>query len=304
MWEILIFDPILVPDHSKDSNRLMSLHSDPSHPREGDSEHEGIVMDLDDTKRFYLLSEAQELHKNEWFPVIRTAEVMSSGAEYQITKECWIDLPLHSKDRSYENGLEGLDLIKIDGETYFVGICEGGGCHKLENSKLEKLDKSGDSEGRGMLVVIPFDPITDSTYPPFDCKYNTVDEGKILLPQSAEFKDYSDLRHRVTSDENVYLLVVLSQLGRGFWTGQVTWSKGDGDSVSADFSGDCKRQDFPQNGAGEDMFCNVEGVAWRCSEVEGETTQFVMVSDGVKNGDDEECEATDQSVHIFKQRFK
>lgn len=282
LWEIAMVNTDLVPNSA---NQFLSL----SPHRSGDSGHEGIAMDLDDSSRFFLLSEAEELGTgpHPWYPVIRDAKMNSKGTKYKIQRECYVDLPLSSDKK----GLEGLDLIRIRGIKHFIGLCEGNNCNDL-----------GVQEKRGMLVVMQFEAVPDERFADhgIHCKYRRVDGRETYLPETAKFEDYADIRHRPTKKEGVYDLVIVSQQNSAFWLGTVDWKFGASAPPHFEMS---FSQKFPVNAVGKKMFCNVEGVEFRDSTKGGRATEFIMVSDSVKKTKDgPECGEKDQSVHIIKKR--
>eukprot|EP01084_Bolivina_argentea_P184870 318838_1 len=92
-------------------------------------------------------------------------------------------------DASYNKGFESLNLIEIDGQKYFVGLCEGNYCD---------AGSKGKDPGHGRMILINYEPqvlTTDDTEYTYlmddgiDCIYTVVDQYK--LPNYIDFIDYS-----------------------------------------------------------------------------------------------------------------
>eukprot|EP01084_Bolivina_argentea_P205695 351348_1 len=111
-----------------------------------ESGYEGITRDPD-TDIFYLLTEAQAFTDNNGdtvnHPVIR-AVTYDEQETYTEQQMCVVDF----LDASDNKGFESLNLIEIDGQKYFVGLCEGNYCE--DGSK-------GRDPGHGRMILINYE---------------------------------------------------------------------------------------------------------------------------------------------------
>ena len=107
LWELIRLNSDLVWN---EENGFLSPTSSSMADHGGDSQLEGIALDLEDEDRFYLLAEA-EMFGDDLFPVIRRAMVRSPTT-YELETKCIVDFKLESDGK----GLEGLNLIRIDDE--------------------------------------------------------------------------------------------------------------------------------------------------------------------------------------------
>ena len=184
-------------------------------------------------------------------------------------------------------------MITIDGNKYFVGLCEGNHCD---------TGSKGKDSGNGMVVLIEFEPeilvkdeAGDYEYLVdigINCLYKSIKMYK--LPAFIDFIDYSALQFKAqnASYNNHYDLAIVSQESSALWVGEIEWTLDDGPVFKDD--GDIYK--FPKGGDCETIFCNVEGVTFI------NDGQFVMVSDQAKNKGKQPwiCGLRDQSIHIFK----
>jgi len=250
-----------------------------------ESGFEGITFDPQ-TDSIYVVAESVEFTNNDgetvYHPVITTINY-EDGDTYQETNVCISDFEAPSDNK----GFESLNLIVIDDQKYFVGLCEGNHCD---------AGKKGKDSGNGRIILIEFEPVNISKSYQYlndvgiDCMYKSIETYK--LPKYIDFVDYSAMQFRKTKNKNnKFDVVVVSQESSAIWVGKVEWSLNNG----PDFD-DGKIYEFPKGGNCETMFCNVEGVAF------DDNNQFVMVSDATKHKGKQPwiCSEKDQSVHIFK----
>jgi hypothetical protein len=157
-------------------------------------------------------------------------------------------------------GLEGLTCVHRAGRSYLLGLCEGNRCED---------GREGRRPGGGRIQV-------------FERGRRQWDRvGTIRLPASLWFEDYSSLS--VAGDR----MVVVSQASSALWVGRLrpsSWELADDEGVWV----------FPSDREGRTVYCNVEGVSWVA------TDRVVVVSDRAKReGQDQQCRAKDQSIHVF-----
>lgn len=258
-----------------------------------DSGFEGITRDAA-TDILYILTESVLFKNNKnkivYHPIIRSAKYDEMSA-YTVNAICAIDFIAPSDNK----GFEGLNLIHIDGQKYFVGLCEGNHCES---------GSKGKESGNGRVVLIDFVPEMLSNNGGeyqylidvgIDCLYKTIKQFK--LPSYIDFIDYSALQFRAhdMGQDNLYDLAIVSQESSSLWIGQVEWSVDDGPDFDVnDDNG--KIYQFPKRNDCETVFCNVEGVTFI------NNSQFVMVSDEAKKDGKQPwiCGEKDQSIHIFK----
>jgi hypothetical protein len=157
-------------------------------------------------------------------------------------------------------GLEGLTCVHRAGRTFLLGLCEGNRC---------KDGREGRRPGGGRVQV-------------FERGSRQWDHvGTIRLPSSLWFEDYSSLS--VAGDR----MAVVSQASSALWVGRLrpsSWELADDQGVWM----------FPPDQEGRTVYCNVEGVSWVAPD------RVVVVSDRAKReGQDQQCRAKDQSIHVF-----
>jgi hypothetical protein len=176
--------------------------------------------------------------------------------DFRYQENNWADFCLEGENK----GIEGLAYVHRDGHDYVLGLCEGNKC---------RGGKRGRKPGGGRIQV--FQKGTDQ----WDHK------GTIKLPKAVQFQDYASL------DVDKSRIAVVSQITSALWIG--TFRAG-----SWDFVDDGVIFRFPQNEAGETVYCNIEGVSWITRR------QIVVVSDKSKPGTQSDlCRRKDQSIHIF-----
>eukprot|EP01083_Nonionella_stella_P075126 204029_1 len=257
-----------------------------------DDGYEGVTHD-DENDVFYLLSESVGFDDDDsgdtfHHPILR-AVVYDEQSTFTQTQICAVDYDMPSDNK----GLEGVDIIVIDGVKYFVGLCEGNYCSKSD---------AGKDVGHGRILLFEYEPtsiVADGSY-----EYLILSEGiqcihQVInvyeLPAYIEFIDYSDIefKHRNDTDvANQYYVAIVSQSSAAFWMGEVTWSSVDGPEFNEDY--DSEIYEFPRGGDCEVIFCGVEGVTF-VNEYE-----FVMVSDKANVGSPWVCGSKSESIHIFK----
>jgi hypothetical protein len=157
-------------------------------------------------------------------------------------------------------GLEGLTCVHRAGRTFLLGLCEGNRC---------KDGREGRRPGGGRIQV-------------FERGGRQWDRvGTIRLPASLWFEDYSSLS--VAGDR----MVVVSQASSALWVGRLqpsSWELAADEGVWV----------FPPDREGRTVYCNIEGVSWVAPD------RVVVVSDRAKReGQDQQCRAKDQSIHVF-----
>eukprot|EP01083_Nonionella_stella_P075125 204027_1 len=274
-----------------DDNLLVSPSTDIKINKDDDG-YEGITHDFENDV-FYLLTESVGFDDDDsgdtfHHPILR-AVVYDEQSTFTQTQICAVDYDMPSDNK----GLEGVDIIVIDGVKYFVGLCEGNYCSKSD---------AGKDVGHGRILLFEYEPtsiVADGSY-----EYLILSEGiqcihQVInvyeLPAYIEFIDYSDIefKHRNDTDvANQYYVAIVSQSSAAFWMGEVTWSSVDGPEFNEDY--DSEIYEFPRGGDCEVIFCGVEGVTF-VNEYE-----FVMVSDKANVGSPWVCGSKSESIHIFK----
>lgn len=233
------------------------------------------------------MTESAEFSNNDgdtvYHPLVREVQY-HDGSTYSENRLCAVDFEAPSDNK----GFEGLQLVNVDGEKFFVGLCEGNHC--------AKGDKGRDA-GNGRVVVFGFGQkeIDDEQYQylmdvGIGCLYSTMQT--VDLPKEIEFEDYAALQFRPRDGESANFDVVIgSQESAAIWVGTAEWTQSEGLKF-----GNGTIYQFPKTGNCETQFCNVEGVAMLNDD------ELVMVSDKAKKGGKQPwiCGAKDQSIHIFK----
>ncbi len=174
-----------------------------------------------------------------------------------------LDFPLPSANK----GLEGLTLVRRDGDVFLLGLCEGNRC---------RSGKEGRRPGGGRVQVFERRRAHNGW------RYLST----LRLPESVQFEDYSSLS--VNGDR----ITVVSQQSSALWVGRLApddpW-RVEGDGVT---------YTFPRGHEGQPRYCTIEGVSWL------DPRRVVVVSDKVKKDDIPKdgghCLATQQCVHIFQ----
>ena len=176
--------------------------------------------------------------------------------DFRYLEFAWVDFPLEGANK----GMEGITYIQRSGQDYVLGLCEGNKC---------RSGKKGRKPGGGRIQILQRGAKQwDKT-------------GTLKLPKSVAFEDYACL------DADEGRIAVVSQMTSALWIGQL---KED----SWEWADEGKIYQFPHDEAGEEIYCNIEGVNWVTP------TQLVFVSDKRKPGEQpKKCAEKDQSIHIF-----
>jgi len=209
---------------------------------------------------FYALIEA--LPRGKGF----TAAVDEYDENLVLLSHDRLDFPLASENK----GLEGLTLVRRNGEVFLLGLCEGNRCAS---------GKEGRRPGGGRVQIFG--------------RRRTHNGWRHLstlrLPESLHFEDYSSL---TVHGERI---AVVSQESSALWIGRLApdepW-RVDDEGVT---------YPFPHGDEGRPRYCTVEGVSWL------DPARVVVVSDKVKRDElskvGGDCLATQQCVHIFEVPF-
>jgi hypothetical protein len=207
--------------------------------------------------RFYALIES--LPKGNGF----TAAVDEYDENLVLLSHDRLDFPLASENK----GLEGLTVVRRDGEMFLLGLCEGNRCES---------GREGRRPGGGRIQVFG----RRRTHKGW--RHLTT----LRLPESLRFEDYSSLT------VNGERIAVVSQESSALWIGRLA----TGDQWRLD--GDGVTYPFPRGDERRPLYCTVEGVSWLDSR------RVVVVSDKMKKNevrkDGRDCLATQQCVHIFE----
>ncbi|MGV1007858.1 MAG: hypothetical protein ACOYBY_04520 [Dermatophilaceae bacterium] len=168
----------------------------------------------------------------------------------------WVDIPLAKANK----GLEGLDLVRRDGQTHLLGLLEG-------NRGL--AGKAGRRPGGGRVHVLAED----------DARWHSI--ATIHLPRSLPFEDYSAIS--VVDDR----VAVLSQESSAVWIGRL-------DPTAWDIMGDGVVHPFPLDASGRSRYRTTEGVAWLTER------ELAVVSDRETKALATAKQDKAQSVHVVE----
>lgn len=207
-------------------------------------------------QRWYCLIEASETPAGHFKPGLDEFD-----DSFRLIASHWLDYQLKRENK----GIEGLSTLRLHGEDYVLGLCEGNAC---------KSGSAGREPGQGRIQVF-----RRST-----ADWEHVDT--IRLPRSVQFADYAglDVRDRIMS--------VVSQASSALWVGRL---RADPEGFHDLFEDDGCTYLFPRNRAGRIVYCNIEGVTWLPDG------RLVVVSDRCKPDEQSaRCQQKDQSIHIFK----
>lgn len=175
---------------------------------------------------------------------------------FRYLENNWVDFALAGANK----GMEGLAYVQRGGQDYVLGLCEGNKC---------RGGKRGRKPGGGRIQLFQ------------KGSGQWEHKGTIKLPKAVQFEDYASL------DVDGRRVAVVSQATSALWTGvfqEDNWGFVDDGTIYP----------FPRNGAGEAVYCNMEGVAWITP------SQIVVVSDKRRPGKQPgACEEKDQSIHVF-----
>jgi len=202
-------------------------------------------------KRFYLLQESRK-KGSHFFAKLTTSQDLLRA---ELGQTQWLDFELPSGNK----GLEGLAFFSRDGKNYLLALCEGNRC---------KTGKKGKKVGKGRLLLFG------------ERAGRWAFEGKIKLPKSVRFVDYSGLSVKNNR------IAITSQESSSLWLGRLKknkWAFKD--------KGEIYR--LPRNSAGKLLYCNIEGVSWLAE------SRLLLVSDRRKKSkQSKRCKLKDQSIHI------
>ena len=201
--------------------------------------------------RFYVLIESLRRGRATYM-----AAVQEYDAGFRYIGSAWLDFPLDRPNK----GLEGLTCVHRDGQTYLLGLCEGNRC---------KGGAEGRVPGGGRIQVFRRG------------RRNWDRVGKIRLPETVPFEDYSGLA--VSGDR----VAVISQVSSALWLGRLSpdgWQVTDAGTTYA----------LPRDADGNITYGTAEGVSWITPD------QVVICSDKAKPEQDPRCRAKDQSIHVFR----
>ncbi len=222
------------------------------------SEYEAITWD-NKTEHLYVMVEMERMERDradEYGKVIPYEINLTAGSDE------WTDFSFEIHNKGFEGAawLYHCSSADIDGDEYILGLCEGNGCND-ENDTAEP--------GNGRVVVMGRKFSADGTP-----TWKEIDNGKLHLPDTACFGDYSDIalypRFPEACDCNpgicegcenlcpkgngTYAVAVVSQESSALWLGTLDttdWSFDEGQVYL-----------FPKTEAGRRIYDNVEGVTF------------------------------------------
>jgi hypothetical protein len=184
------------------------------------------------------------------------AQVDEYDHELRFIKSAWLDFPLDRPNK----GLEGLTCVRRQEGVYLLGLCEGNRC---------RGGLSGGEPGRGRVQVFR------------QGIHHWEHLTTIRLPPTLKFGDYSSI---ALAGERI---AVLSQESSALWVGELSSSTWEVVSEGGTYQ-------FPRDGEGRTLYCNVEGVSWIAPD------RLVVVSDRAKPASQHKrCRRKDQSIHLF-----
>jgi len=268
-WAISKFDASLTPFST--SNVQIG---DPDRETE-DSGYEALVHH---NNTFFVVRESVE-HMNtisdssSYHAIIEELVITDDGLDYQIIDQCKCEYEFEGDSKGFEGAF---GMLGLDGEFYMIGLCEGNHC-----SEGRKFDA-----GNGRLILMKKNAANVND----DCIWKTV--KKIDIPESANFRDYSDIE--VTSTGKV---IVTTQEDSAFWIGQLNGINDgvlDPDGIVFD-ADEYKIYEFPKSNECFPVYCNVEGVTFINDQM------IMAVSDKMKSKGKQPfwCLEKDQSIHAF-----
>ncbi|MBJ7614338.1 MAG: hypothetical protein JF924_18685 [Candidatus Dormibacteraeota bacterium] len=184
------------------------------------------------------------------------ARVDEYDHELRYIKSAWLDFPLDQANK----GLEGLTCVRREEGIYLLALCEGNRC---------RGGLSGERPGSGRIQVFR------------EGVHHWEHVTTIRLPPALEFLDYSSI---ALADDRI---AVLSQASSALWIGELSRS-------TLEVVSEGRFYQFPRDGEGRTLYCNVEGVSWIAPD------RLVVVSDRMKPaGQQKRCRSKDQSIHLF-----
>jgi hypothetical protein len=217
--------------------------------REGEG-YEDIAFSRS-TRRFYLLVEAQKHTDGTYKALI---DEYDESAHYKERR--WIDVPFEKRNR----GFEGLSAVRWRGQDYLLALCEGNRC---------RAGRAGRKPGGGRIHLLQR---AGAIWRPV---------GKIKLPRSVRFEDYSGISLRGRR------LAILSQQSSRLWIGTIRFDDWT-------IAGEGQIYDFPRTKGHKIKYATLEGLCWLTDQ------SLVFVSDFAKAHSKKRHRKTDQSIHVFK----
>jgi hypothetical protein len=211
--------------------------------------YEDIAYDRHE-QRFYLLVEAARRRSKTF-----AARVRVFDETFRRLSSRWLDFPIEHRNK----GLEGLTCMRLGGQTYLLGLCEGNRC---------RGGAAGRRPGGGRIQLFTAG------------RRRWQHAGTIRLPRTLPFEDYSSV---AVADDRV---AVMSQANSALWVGRFepsSWQLADHGRTYL----------FPRDERGRTVYGNVEGLSWVSAD------QVVVVSDKAKRTQPKRCRAKDCSIHVF-----
>lgn len=207
-------------------------------------------------KRWYCLVEASETESGAFKPVIDEFD-----ESFGFVASHWLDFSVKRENK----GIEGLSSVRLQGEDFVLGLCEGNAC---------KSGSAGREPGQGRLHV--FRRASD--------QWERV--ATIRLPRAVQFADYASLDVRNGS------MTIVSQVSSALWVGRLRPNPSGFDDLFEDAG---RTYLFPRGRSGQILYCNIEGVTWLPDGT------LVVVSDRAKPEEQAaRCRQHDQSIHVFR----
>lgn len=175
---------------------------------------------------------------------------------FTLKNKKWFKYNFQSKNK----GFEGITFVIKENKYYILALCEGNDCESGSVSKIH---------GAGRIKV-------------FMKKQNKFKYiASIRLPNKLPFIDYSGMD---INDSN--MLAITSQESSAVWIAKI-------DIENWQIVDDGVIYKFPIDKNGNNVYCNIEGVAWISKD------QIVTVSDAKKDTQAERCKNKEQSIHIM-----
>jgi hypothetical protein len=212
--------------------------------------YEDIAFD-DQSRRFLILTEAEKDVDGQ-----RKSKIREYTADRQFLDADWVDFPLDGRNKR----LAGLELVRMDGQEYLLGLCEGNKCRN---------GRKGWKPGGGRIQIFQ------------NMGRIWAHKGTIKLPKQLFFDDYVSVAVKKRR------VAVVSQRASAVWIGQFHkkgWDLVDDGNVYI----------LPKSKKGNTVYCNVGGIDW------AGTDRLVFVSDRRRTRQNTRCQKKDQSIHLFK----
>jgi len=206
-----------------------------------ESEDSGYEALFYDDGTFYVLRESVfHKHDEEYHAVIEELAITPDGNDYSVLESCSSEFAFEGDSKGFEGVLK---IHDTSNELVVLGLCEGNHC-----SESRKFNT-----GHGEFVVMKKTVNeTDGS-----CIWSTL--GKLHIPSSANFKDYS----AATLDHATGKVAISSQEESAIWVGQLLGrdeTTGLWNIESLKFDPDQGEvYSFPKNDACETIYCNIEG---------------------------------------------